>query len=88
MLLHYLQGLQPGIDQTEAGTGKSSPLHHDARSGIAGSKLDAGVGEAGRTQLISEDPAKHSNTYDVRCFPVHVAPLRVESVFLSLASQR
>ena len=82
MLLQSLQGLQPGIDQTEAGTGKSSPLHNDSRSGIAGSKLDAGVGEAGRTQLMPEDPAKYSSTNDVRCFPAHVAPLRVECVFL------
>ncbi|EIE21742.1 hypothetical protein COCSUDRAFT_56195 [Coccomyxa subellipsoidea C-169] len=63
-------GLQPGIDQTEAGTGKSSPLHNDARSGIAGSKLDAGVGEAGRTQLMPEDPIKHSSTYDASKYPI------------------
>ncbi len=56
-----LQGIQPGIDQTEAGTTKDP--HHSMGSEAAVNKPGSGItgatGAAGREQLAPKEPVVH-----------------------------
>ncbi|BDA47141.1 hypothetical protein COCOBI_09-5960 [Coccomyxa sp. Obi] len=65
-------GLQPGFDQTEAGTAKDP--HHSMGSEAAvnkpGSGISGNTGAAGREQLAPKDPIVHIRSSDVPKVPM------------------
>lgn len=67
--LRATQGLQPGIDQTEAGTAKDDKFYHDKTTSAGGTTLGSGIGKGagapGREQLFPEDPAVHTGDSNV-----------------------
>lgn len=65
-----VQGLQPGIDQTEAGTAKD-PYHSmgsEAAVNKPGSSITGTTGAAGKEQLALKEPIVHIRSPEVLTF--------------------